>query len=58
MFSHQSLFLTYRMLMPELNPDDQFALLLDGRLYLSHLGIFLASNPRQYCIEEVLDGGQ
>ena len=46
-----------RMLMPDLNPEDQFSLLLDGRLYLSHLEIFLASNPRQYCIEEVNDGG-
>ena len=46
-----------RMLMPDLNPEDQFALLQDGRLYLKELGIFLASNPRQYCIEEVLDAG-
>ena len=46
------------MLMPDLVPDDQFALLVDGRLLLTKLGIFLTQIPRQYCLEEVVDGGE
>jgi hypothetical protein len=44
--------------MPDLVPDDQFALLVDGRLLLTKLGIFLTQIPHQYCLEEVLDGGE
>ena len=46
------------MLMPDLVPDDQFALLVDGRLLLTKLDLFLTSAPRQYCLEEVVEGGE
>ena len=45
------------MLNPDLMPEDQFALLIDGRLYLTSTQMFLTSRPKQYCLEEVLVGG-
>ena len=50
--------LVFRMLMPDLMPEDQFKILVDGRLYLSTLGISLTSIPRQYCIEDVVNNGE
>ena len=44
--------------MPDLMPEDQFKILVDGRLYLSTLGISLTSIPRQYCIEDVVNNGE
>jgi hypothetical protein len=46
------------MLMPDLMPEDQFKILVDGRLYLSTLDLFLTSQPRQYCVEDVLTNGE
>jgi hypothetical protein len=46
------------MLMPEVVAEDEFRLLRDGRLHLTNLDIVLTATPKQYCIEEVLDGGE
>jgi hypothetical protein len=48
----------FRLLNPTLRSQDRYQLLLDGRLYLPGLDMILTGmNPRQFCIEEFVNGG-